>query len=330
MKNKISLWLLSLVLIVPGLTAQINVGDKLMPRGPGASGDLEPEDLEALKKTTTVLVLPVKESKRLEDYKKAVKQVWTFNTIEVITNADASKYKTGNYSYITLGGLIIQRKEGSVGGVGGRTMGTSTSEYFLHCWYPKPNKKGKLKSKTMARIELYMDAQSNRNAIYLSNNDDDVESAIQSGDATFYNLNPGFVKLYLSVVNQRLKSGEPRSLFRDEKDDADMKKVAKDTLFIPAYVLNKHGVEDGKKISEAEIMEKYPYPYKYVSEEQLSAKILNAGKPTYVLSFVSTGGQKYFAIFEAKSAKLIFADYQAGAFWGLNKGDFKDLAKEMK
>jgi hypothetical protein len=288
------------------LNAQINVGDKLMPRGPGASGDLEAEDLENLKKTTTVLVLPVKDAKRLEDYKKAVKQVWTFNTMEVITNADVAKYKKGNYSYITLGGLIIQRKDGSVGGVGGRTMATSTSNYFLHCWYPKPNKKGKLKAKTMARIELYMDAESNSKAIYMSNDDDDVESAIQSGDATFYNLNPGFVKLYLDVVNKHLKSGEPRSLFKDEKDDADMKKVAKDTLFIPAYVLNKHGIEDGKKITEAEIMEKYPYPYKYMSEEQLSAKILNAGKPIYVLSFVSVNGQKYFAIHEGKSGKLIF------------------------
>jgi len=318
------------ILLTLSLNAQINVGDKKMPNAFSGAGDLEEEDLANFKKTTTLLVLPSKEKNRLEEYKKAIKQAWDFNTMEVITNDQVDKYKSGNYSYITLSALIIQRKDGSVGGAGGRTMATSTANYFLYCFYPKPNKKGKLKAKTMARVELYLESEANSKTIYMSNSDDDVEQAISSSDALFYNLTPGFVKLYLGVVNKHFKTAKKRLLFSEENDDSDIKKVAKDTLFIPSYVLNKNGIEDGKKINEAELMEKYPYAYKYLPADALSARILSATKPTYVLSYIDVNGQKYFAIFEAKNNKLVFSDYQAMAAFGINKSDFKDLAKEMK
>jgi len=329
MKKKLAILLLTFVALSIGLTGQINVSDKLMPNALKA-GDMEQEDLDNFKKTTTVLIVPNKEKNRLNEYKAAVKQAWTFNPIEVITMDQTSQYKTGNYSYINIGAVIIQRKDGSVGGVGGRTMATSSANYFLHCWYPKPNKKGKLKVKTMARVELYMESETNAKTIYMSNSDEDVETAIASNEATFYNLNPGYVKLYLGVVNKHLKSGEKRKLWTEEKDDAEMKKVAKDTLFMPAHILNKFGVEKGKKLNETELMEKYPYKYKYLPDDQLSLKIVNATKPTYVLSYIDVNSQKYISIFEAKSGKLIFSDYQPMAAFGINRGDFKDLAKEMK
>jgi len=322
--------MLTLVVWALPIYSQINVGDKRMPNALSGPGDLEQEDLENFKKTTTVLVLPFKEKGRVEEYKKAIKQSWDFNVMEVITKDQLDKYKTGNYSYITIGALIIQRKDGSVGGVGGRTMATSSANYFLYCFYPKANKKGKLKAKTMARVELYMDAKSSGNAIYMSNSDDDVESAISSNDATFYNLNPGFLKLYLGIVNKHFKSAEKRRLWDQEIDKIEMKKLSKDTLFIPAYVLNKWGVEEGKKLDEKEVMEKYPFPYKYLPDQQISDKILNAAKPTYVLSYLWFNSQKYFTLFEAKTGKIIFSDYQAMAAFGINSGDFKDIAKKIK
>lgn len=308
------------LMFVCSLQAQINVGDAMMPTAINKGGSFEKDEVEAFKKTTTVCFLQDKDKVKIADYQKAASQAWNFNKIEFATVSDYAKYanKPG-YSFITISGVIADRGNAS-----------STSSYFLKFWYPFEKKKGKIEEKIVARVDLYLDPATNGELIFGGGNKEDKASAMVSDKAVFYNLSPGYMKCYLAVVNKYLNEQKKHFLFDEESDKKLLKAMAKDTLFLPEFVKLGSGMATGKTRDEKELLGKYDYKYKFLSDQAISDKILNAKKNTFVFSYIYFSSQKFYSIFEAKTGSIVFSAYEGMSMKGLNDGDFKKLSKEIK
>lgn len=316
-RNKIITLFLSSTICLYG---QINVGDALMPSAMNKGGKFEKENVEEFKKTTTVCFVQNKDKGKLAEYKKAASQAWNFNKIEFAIISDYSKYagKAG-YSFITITGIVADRGNAS-----------STSSYFLKFWYPFQTKKGKMDEKVIARVDLYLDPATTGDLMYGSGNKEDKSSAMVSDQAVFYNLSPGYLKCYLAVVNKYLNEQKKHFLFEEETDPKLLKALSKDTLFLPEYIKLGSGMATGKVRDEKELLEKYEYKYKLLSNDAISNKILGANKNTFVFSYIYFGAQKFYSIFEASKGTIVYSAYESMSMKGLNEGDFKKISKQIK
>ena len=304
--------------------SQVNVGNAGHPKG-GNGGNLEKEDLIELKGTTTVVVLQDKDKIKLADYKKAAEQVWKFNKIEFITQSDYSKYidKAG-YSFMTFRGILM--KKSSMG----MPSGASSASFYLKYWLPYQTKKGKIKEKTFAVIQLYLDVTTTGTLLFGNIDENELYERLVSDKSTFYNLSPGFMKCYLTIVNNHLMEGKKHYIFEDEKNELLLKNLSKDTLFLPDYIKIGNGLKNGKTMDIKELMEDYEFPYAVLTSDGLSSRILNAKKSLYCFSFIFFSSQKFLTIFEAKTGTIVFSSYESMSLKGLNSGDFKDISKKIK
>ena len=273
--------------------------------------EIEPGDLEELKNSTTVFVLQNKEKAKINDYKKAAEQVWNFNKIFFVTNDELDKYlgKSG-YSFFSPSRITV---------AGG---GGTSDAYFMSLWIPDAGKKGKTEAKPFAVYIQYRDVTAG-----LSTKWGGTKSNEPGAEDIFYDLTPGYVKCFLSVINSRLKENKGTKTHDEVEDTNVLKEMEKDTLFIPDYVLIGVGMKGGKKLKIEDLLEKYSFPYKVLSNDELSNKIINAKKNTFILSYLYYGNSKCFTVFEGKSGKMIYNSHKEMAMKGITDSDFNTLFK---
>ena len=302
------------------LNAQINVGDASDPTLMNKGGSFDKKDVEAFKTTTTICFLQNKDKAKIADYQIAASQVWTFNKIEFATVNDLPKYEgKPGYSFITITGLVDYKGNAS-----------STSSYFLKFWYPYEKKNGKMDEKVIARVDLYLDPGSDGEIVYGKGKKDEKTAYMVSDQATYYNLSPGFMKCYLSVINKYLNDKKKLYRFAEEEDKMLLKKLETDTLFLPDYIKLGNGMATGKMRDEKELLEKYEYKYSFIANDALSQKILSAQKNTFVFSYIYFSSQKFYTIYEAQKGTIVYSAYESRSMNGLNDGDFKKLSKNIK
>ena len=184
--------------------------------------------------------------------------------------------------------------------------------------------------KVVARVDLYLDETVTGKLMYGRLKEDDKAAYLVSDEAIFYNLSPGFMKCYLGVVNKCLQEKKKRFLFAGETDKTLLPKLEKDTLFLPDYIKSGSGMAAGKVRDEKDLLGKYEYKYALMTSDELSRKILNAQKTTFVLSYIYFSSQKFYTIFEAEKGTIVFAGYESMSFRGLNDGDFKKISTKIK
>lgn len=321
MKTILVYFLASFIAI--SVTAQINVGKGVVPEM--KKGKIDEEDLNLLKSTTTIFFLSDKDEPKLNDYKKAFADAWSFNKIELVN----IKYKNNylgkpNYSFLTLSSESNTTTNTSINenytATNTSTNFSTISNYnFLSLWM---NKKIKNKEKILVfgRIELHpaINATPNRSA---------NDHSIDWNNVQFSNLNPGFLKAYLLVLNNYLTLGKTRYLFQNEVNDEQLKKLKHDTLFIPDYILIKYiDPKSGvlTKYNLNEIIQNYPFPYRVVSEKYLSNKILYSQKEINYLIFVRSSGEKFVTVFNSNNG-ISFNRHKSSAYYIKSK-DLEEIA----
>jgi len=312
MKFKI---LFLLVLFVQGfMYSQISVGNLYFPQVRVKSGRLPEELLASLKATTTLFVIRNKDKNKLEDFKTAFQNTWSFNPLKVISQSEIGKYEgKPGYSFITVSAYI---NTGSVNAV----------DFFLEYWLPVLKREEKSKE-TISLIQLYSDDASQSAIVSLRYADGLKELAPTTNDlADFFNLTPGLAKCYLKFMNNQLDQAQPHAMCKNESNPELLYSLKKDTLCIPEYVL-KSGITD------AGIKENYPFPYKILDQATLDLKITKSRSNLYVLSYVFVNrSTKFITVFNAQTGEILYSynNMEGDSSKPITEKDFSKLSKKIK
>lgn len=283
-----------LILFISTSFGQIHVGrDSVKTTKPKP---IKKENLDLLKKTTTIFLYRDSDAKNLENFKKTISESWSYTPLEFMSFKKyvATELK-GNYSFFTIGGKQVES-----------TNYTSTRLY-LNLWM-------KVGSETVSfsRMELYTDFPTYQKAEKYIGNENFKMMQYLYTEANIYNWHIPFIKNSLQYVNKKLNKNETRWLFEAKINHPDLKNIKANTLFIPDYTLVKFHAfsgDESKRHNIEKLMKRYPYKYKVVSVNELNKIITDSKEPVYYLSYIKSSTDKFVNIIEGKSGDIIYSKY---------------------
>lgn len=330
MKAGRALLLPLLALTAQPATAQIQIGSAEIAQM-NSPGKMSKEDFAQVKNTTTLFVLQSKDAGRLAEFEKAIGQVWKVTPFRVILPGDMDRYGSEEYSFFSFGGYIMTSGRGG-----------SSIHITYDLWSPKYNKDGDWRGrKLFARIALSPDEKSmhqirNKNwGGWGSNKRAKEESSdILFTTANYDNWGPGMIKGYVKIVNDLLIAEKRQGPASRNTNEALMKNLMRDTLFVPHYVNDNFSPFSGKRtvgeeMDEEDVADAYPFPIKYVSSEELNDMLLNRTTPFYYLGFIRDSNQKYVNVFDGVTGAPVFSAFTPMSF-NFKKKDLARLAKDVK
>jgi hypothetical protein len=306
--KKVMLFIMTLI-AAQCLRAQINVGsvEEVTLR----AGNFKPKELEALKKTTTIFIIRNSDEDELEYYQSLLDSVWDITKIKVIRESDWKLYKQKpQYSFFTIGGFVVTKEM--------RTGSASSSHLYLHLWMHNPESDNIL---TFSRIELFPD----------------FKTMSDMGSLNLYHKgnirNWGFrmIANNLQLVNQLLKKGETRWLFKEGEVPDELKHLKTQTLYVPDYVLIKANASTGdesERHDPKKLFQDYEFKYEILSLAQLNEKILTSENPIYYLTYVKSSTDKFINIQNSKTGKIIYSQYTSVSY-NIKASDFKKISKAI-
>ncbi len=289
--------------------------------------DYTESDLQKLKNSTTIFVLP----KQLTDYEKEVdkifKEVWTISKYEVINFNEMPEYlnNDNSYSYFTLDVLGYKNEQNPF---------AKFYDVYFNLWM-KGNAKNKKKINTsFAHIVMSQNEETVDICKDIYDKDKNVNaSKLLYTKASFDNLTAGYFKAYLTIVNNvLLKSGKS---FFGQIENADLKKLiplAKKTLYIPDYILIKYSKFKKKlddKINPVELMEDYPFKWEIISADIISDKILNEKESSYFLVYVIDDVSKNYLIYNSNNLELVSFETDNSSGFYAKPDIFKKFGKKI-
>jgi len=293
---------------------QITVGTRTI----GPFRDFDKGEYEIIKKKTTLFVV---KDLDLEQFKKMIQDVWTYNSYEVIAieDYDIENYVGEKYAPFKVGGYVteITSKSGMVS-----TRVKVYLKYFY--FYLKNLKKQKFRERTIA-------------AVFLS---PDVETAGETiGSLTFQNLyegynnySLGYLKNYFQKINKELVNEGYSWAYASDFNKKKLKSLKENTLFVPDYIKLKYNAwvfaENDRKDSN-KLFEKYKYKYEWISKEDLSDKILNAKEDFYYLAYIRVNSEKFVNVVNGKTGEFIYRDYETFTY-NIKRNDIKKLDSKIK
>src|SRR6218665_2599204 len=90
-------------------SAQIQIGSNEIATM-NRAGSISKDDLNQLKKTTTLFTLPFKDYQQQEQFEAAIQSVWTISPFKIINPDELGKYiGQEGYSVFSFGGFMITR-----------------------------------------------------------------------------------------------------------------------------------------------------------------------------------------------------------------------------
>ncbi|MDX2173673.1 MAG: hypothetical protein SFY56_11175 [Bacteroidota bacterium] len=313
---KIKIITLVFICIFKICLSQVAVGDGYF--GTGSVGSLNDDDIERLKKTTTLFVVPNHEKDKLEEYRNAITPIWFFNPIDFLTEDEVASYKKkpGEYSYFFVDIYYIPYR------------GDLFYNFGYHLPYLHKGKKERLLR--VAYIPLYTEFKAYQVKVNnIKEPDKEIMEAYNS--CTVYNFTPAHMKCFLSVVSANLL-GKTTHWIQNENEVIDDTKtltdLSNDTLFIPNYVnSNPNNLDESYGIAgEKELMKDYKFKYKFLNAEEFENKIVNSTKPMFVFTYSYVhNNQKSYTILNPRSGQIIYSHFEMN-----NKISSKDFSKISK
>lgn len=316
MKTHLTILLICLCLIS---SAQVGVGSDLQK-----GGKIDKDDLVLLQESSTVFFYPDFLKDQVPMIEQAFESAWNFTDVAIAPYDSMEGYfNDWGFSYLTISAHQVFV-----------TAQTGTYEHthiFLQLWLYKPHKKKKIKEVPIARVELHTTYETYEQTGKLIKKKQDELQDYLYREAKLFNLTPGLLKCYLATINQRLHQEEFKYLYKDISTN-DLAKLRRDTLYIPEYVLTKFNAltgDESQRHDIDELMEPYPYKYKFLPTGQLDKLILSEDRPIHTLVYVKSSGTKYVTIYNSDLSYPIYHNY-VPASYNLKSKDFKRIAKEIR
>lgn len=315
---------LFLFLFVNQLKSQVLVGYKGLDP---SFVDFTDSDLQKLKNSTTIFVLPKQLAGDEKEVEQIFKEVWTVSKYEIINYNEMPEYMNNDnsYSYFTLDVLGYKNDQNPF---------AKFYDVYFNLWM-KGNAKNKKKINTsFAHIVLSQNDEIVDICKDIYDKDKNVNaSKLLYSKAIFDNLTTGYLKTYLTIVNNvLLKSGKN---FFGEIEKSDQKKLlplAKSTLYIPDYILNKYTKSKKKlddKTDPKKLLEDYPFKWKIISKDSLSEIILNDKNPFYFLVYVIDDVSKNYLIYNGVNLELICFETDNSSGFYAKPDAFKRFGKKI-
>lgn len=273
MKNSIaSIFLLSLCILSGGNSfAQIFVrNDQFCD-----AGKLTQKDYDRLKAGTLYFVAPNHLIENEEEFKAALEKGWKYTSIEIIEEKDIEKHiGEENASFFSMGYLLVNN---------------FFTEVYYELWQLKNPEKGykKTNMQVIAKFEIDLTCEllfEIRNA-----KPKEIDALLQKKNE-INNFKPGIIANYLRIIDNCLTNKE-KICTKEVSDKEEIKNLAEDTLYITKNFMQFMNYNnDGcftKKLNKDEVIGDYPFPYKFITPEELNEKLLTNDKFYYLL-FSST------------------------------------------
>ncbi len=337
---KKQLIILACLFMLTALSAQVSIG----PRHIGKSKNFPKGRLDKFKGTETIFVL----SDIIDNatYKKTLSDSWDITPYKLVNRDDFDilEYSNGNYSFANLEGhhVIKTTKSGAqvdylyiyikffMLDAEGLNKDISKLKKSSKKYQKKLNKAISTNKENIARVDLFPKDTFLPTA--LSSETSVIMDSIYSKDV-FYNYKSGFLKNYFQKVNNQLKEGEEYWMYENDFLP-ELKKLAKETLYIPNYHLIKFNPWKMKATKDKESFEKvfesYEHKFKFQDENEIDRRIL-AGEEFYYLRFVRVNSQKFIHIVNSKTGEVIYRNYVAGMLssYNLKSRHLKDINSKI-
>lgn len=320
MKKSISLVLFILFSSILGVFGQIELTNV--------------EKIAKIKNGTTYVTMKDISTKTAKEYIEIFKKYWTFSKIEFINHSERGEYFSETSSFLTFKALQVTKTTSS-------GMTYSNSNIYLELWtlgdkYFTASKRKRNRSVrffgkelknengiiNVARIELYTDFET----LERPSNVFDFDYC---GEGHIRNWGPGLVKNYVQALNSLLEKGKPHSLYNYIANKKKLKKLRKETLYIPDYLLIKFAKFSGDESERHEknkLLKNYKYKHSFLSIDQLNSKILKDEEPFYYLVYVKSSTDKYMTVIDSRTGEIIYTKYKAVSY-NASKKDFKILSQ---
>jgi hypothetical protein len=272
------------------------------------------EMLSELKNTTTLVFMPASDTVKHQIYRELMEEHWKVTPLQFLSYSQYTEYKyKKGYSYMLFGDDFIND-------------GISFSSYvYLELWhwhFDKDNWEKRRKTQ-LARLELYPDPETTFDPSLIYDYRYNTEGHI-------FNWTPGMFKNYMQMINRHISEATKRTASKSETDAAELLQLKTKTLYIPDYALEQHNTNQ-KSLGftpEKEMLADYPYPYKVVSNDELSKLIMQSEDKIYYLLFVRSNSDKYLAVMEGHEGKIVYHRHTPQSI-NVKKSDLKKLAKTI-
>ncbi|MEX0967189.1 MAG: hypothetical protein WD077_08115 [Bacteroidia bacterium] len=276
-------------------------------------------DKDQLKGGTTYVLMNDPEAPASQPFIAIYKKYWTLSPIDFIRYDEIINYMEPNNTFL---GLQWYATSSELSG---------STHLYLSLWKPedqnlnkKPRKIADIEVQELAHIEIFPDR-------HLLINNTDVFKMEYHGEDHLRNWGPGFLKNQLQMLTKYLEIGEERKLYEETSNAEALKELKGQTLYIPEYSLLKWGSFSGteRKRSESELMGKYEYNYKVLSNEDLNEMILNSDQSFYYLVYVKGSTDKFVTVINSGNGEIIYHVYTPASY-AVDAKDIKSLLKEIK
>lgn len=271
---------------------------------------LEENDYKKLKKCTTYFVCPKNLLKDEEELQKVLDEAWDYTEIKVIGQDDVKDYISKKNSAFFNVGLLIST--------------VSIQEIYMELSCGADDNKIRF-----ARFNLNFDCKMQE--IFKKQGSDELFNYINA-ESEIINLKPGIIANYLRLIETKLKAMEFVDCQSKISNKDELKDLENDTLYITDNVKTKFlltafkfGCETDEEYDIEKIMAKYPHPYKLISFDELSDKIINGDDFYYTICLKSQDNIKHVSIFKSKSGECIYNNTSQGAQFKVD--DFDKIAK---
>jgi hypothetical protein len=316
------LLIILLLILSDEIVAQINVGPIRDVKI--ATGAFDQAKLNKLKKTTTIFIYRESDLENLEVLKKTLKEAWTYTEMKFVSYDEFLETDyDDSYSFFSVTTTIK---------VVVTSVTTEVTHIYLTLWMPTQEEEPDY----FCRIELYPSFK----VLEMMSSTVEVKREIEFDDsdwseyfytkADFRNWNLFYLKNSLQFVSGKLKESSEHFLLR-EMVYYDLVPLTENILYIPDYALIKFSPLNGdesKRHSIDKIFKKYAYPYRVVTEEELTKKVLEATEPVYYLSYVKSSMNKFVTVFNSQTGEMLYSRFNGG--YNLNKQDLSDLSDAIK
>lgn len=298
--------------------AQVNIGTERFTTSRTGNGELKIPEIKKIKKATLVIFYGDNDTAKLDGFNEAIKS-WTFSPIilDHINNFPSYDRKRG-FSFATFDFRTVTQVHPTLG-----TKSESDIQVFVNFWMKKSKEQ-----KTFARLDLFT-SHKDVEVLIKFDKRKQKEDYLYS-KATAYNWSPGFLKLYLKFMSDKLSAGLGFPHKENFEDPELLIDLSTSVLFYPDYILTTKD-KISKELSdqtEEDLFEKYPFDHELMLTEDLDNLLLDpeAGGD-FVLLYVQCGDDKYYSVYNT-NGELLFHKYE-GSTYNLDANDLKKIAKEI-
>jgi len=318
MKKTIILILLVNFVFIQKSFSQIYIKDFF---GPKKSIEKKQAILKYFKNTTTIFI--ARNDDEVDVLQEELNKVWKITPLKVVKYDELQNYLTEeNYSFFEIKGLKVTIEK------------TESTSLYLSLYFSKINKKGKLASWRIAKLEL----SPNRKTLLRFYESKDNQFANQMyNEAVLYNWSNLTIVNFVQQVNDHILDKTGKDFLERKDSDKRLGELANKTLYVPKYVLKKFDII-AKKHSEADtvyqkeekIFKNYDYKYEVTTLDELFQKYLDKEEKFYYLSTVKNVNRVLINVVDGFTGEIIYSDHPKIFTYNLKAKNLKELNSKIK